>query len=179
MELVSGWQGRVSAIAELFATTFSASEGEAEGALIGALAARLISETDPSDLFVFYASEGDKLVGAIFFSRLRYDADHRRVFVLAPVAIATEQQGRGKGQALIAFGLSALRQAGVDIAVTYGDPAFYSKIGFEPISETLAPAPFRLQMPQGWLGQSLSGEPLTPLKGAVSCVPALNDAAFW
>jgi len=40
-------------------------------------------------------------------------------------------------------------------------------------------APFRLQYPQGWLGQTLDGKVFEPLKGTWRTMPAFNDPAFW
>lgn len=170
---------RASEIAQLFEASFGDSEGADEGRLIGRLALGLIAQTPAEDRFVFVAEEAGGLVGAIVFSRLRYPQDPRQVFVLAPVAVAPGQQGRGIGQGLLRFGLDALRAAGVDVALTYGDPRYYTKVGFAPLSEQDAHAPFPLQMPQGWLGQSLTAQPLTPLKGPSQCVAALNDPVFW
>jgi GNAT superfamily N-acetyltransferase len=87
-----------------------ASEGAEEGALIGALARRLIAETPAEDLRVFTAWEDGTLLGGIFFTRLTYAGDPRTVFMMAPVAVATAHQGKGIGQRLIAHGLDALRQ---------------------------------------------------------------------
>ena len=56
--------------------------------------------------------------------------------MMAPVAVATAHQGKGIGQRLISHGLDALRREGVDIAVTYGDPAFHGRVGFKPVSDT-------------------------------------------
>jgi predicted N-acetyltransferase YhbS len=99
--------------------------------------------------------------------------------MMAPVAVAPAHQGQGIGQRLIAHGLDALRQEGVDIAVTYGDPAFYGRVGFAPVAEAVLPAPQPLRQPQGWLAQSLTGAPLTPLCGPVRCVAAFDDPALW
>jgi putative acetyltransferase len=99
--------------------------------------------------------------------------------MMAPVAVATERQGKGIGQRLIAHGLDALRQEGVDIAVTYGDPAFYGRVGFNPVSEADLPAPQPLNQPQGWIAQSLTDAPLTPLRGPARCVAAFDDPALW
>jgi putative acetyltransferase len=88
-------------------------------------------------------------------------------------------RGRGSGSALIRHGLDALRARGVDVALTYGDPAYYGRIGFRPITTEIAAAPYPLQFPHGWLGQALDGGPLRPLVGEVACVPALADPAFW
>lgn len=179
VELSSGYEGREREIVDLFTAAFTALEGAEAGALIGELVGNLLGGTAEADLFVFTAEEGGLIVGGIVFSRLTYDADERTVFVLAPVAVATEHQGKRIGQRLIAHGLAALREAGVDVAVTYGDPAYYGRVGFRPITETFARAPFVLNHPEGWLGQSLTARELTPLAGAARCVEALNDPAFW
>ena len=76
-------------------------------------------------------------------------------------------------------GLDALRQEGVDIAVTYGDPAFYGRVGFNPVSEADLPAPQPLNQPQGWIAQSLTDAPMTPLRGLAHCVTAFNDPSLW
>jgi predicted N-acetyltransferase YhbS len=179
MEFSTAWQGREQEIIGLVTATFTASDGAEEGALIGDLVRNLLAGTAALDLFVFTAVEAGAIVGCIVFSRLSYDEDERTVFVLAPVAVATDRQGQGIGQALLTHGLTALRDAGVDIALTYGDPAYYSKVGFAPITEAFAPAPFVLKHPEGWLGQSLTDRKMTPLKGPCRCVAALNDPVFW
>lgn len=44
--------------------------------------------------------------------------------MMAPVAVGTAHQGKGIGQRLTTHGLDGLRQEGVNIVVTYGDPGF-------------------------------------------------------
>jgi predicted N-acetyltransferase YhbS len=67
----------------------------------------------------------------------------------------------------------------VDIAATYGDPDFYRRIGFKAITAGEVPAPFPLQQPEGWLGQSLTDAKLAALEGPARCVEAFNDPALW
>ncbi|OOY02715.1 GNAT family N-acetyltransferase [Thioclava sp. F28-4] len=179
MDYSTDYTPHAEAIAELFRATFTASEGAEEGALIGALVRRLITETPAEDLRVFTAWEDGTLLGGIFFTRLAYASDPRTVFMMAPVAVATAHQGKGIGQRLIAHGLDVLRREGMDIAVTYGDPAFYGRVGFEPVSEADLRAPQPLQHPQGWIAQSLTDAPLTPLRGTARCVAAFDDPALW
>jgi predicted N-acetyltransferase YhbS len=135
--------------------------------------------TDPKDQFVFTARDDGRIVGGIVSSRLTYERDARTVFVLAPVAVATDQQAKGIGQRLLTHGLEALRRAGIDVVMTYGDPNYYARVGFAPISEAVAPAPLPLRQPEGWLGQSLTGHTIAPLQGPSRCVEALNDPVFW
>lgn len=179
MEFHLGHATREPEISDLFTATFSDSEGAGEGEIIGRLVRDLMQTTPESDLYVCCAYDGKTLVGCIFFSRLTYEMDARAVFIMSPVAVKTDRQGRKIGQKLIAFGLGGLREQGVDFAVTYGDPNFYSKTGFRQITTEFAAAPLRLNMPQGWLGQSLSGKDAAPLAGPSQCVAALNKPALW
>lgn len=179
MEVSAEYEAHAAAIGDLFSATFTASEGAGEGALIGELARRLMAETPVQDLRVFTTWDRGELVGAILFSRLTYEGDKHTVFVLGPVAVATDRHNQGIGQRLISHGIEMLRQEGVELAVTYGDPNFYRRIGFKAITQDDVPAPFTLQHPEGWLGQSLNNAPLTPLKGPSRCVQAFNDPAFW
>jgi predicted N-acetyltransferase YhbS len=95
------------------------------------------------------------------------------------VAVHSDYQGKGVGQALINFGLKELKDRGVAVVLTYGDPAFYHKVGFHQVSHETIIAPFELSQPEGWLGQSLIGDAVETLRGTCKCVAALNDPAYW
>ena len=179
MNFSTDYETHANAITDLFASTFAASEGAEEGAVVGALARRLITETPAKDLRVVTAWADGTLLGNIIFTRLTYANDPRTVFMMAPVAVSTVHQGKGIGQRLIAHGLDLLRQEGVDITVTYGDPAFYGRVGFKPVSEAELPAPQPLQQPHGWIAQSLTDVPLKRLRGPARCVAAFDDPALW
>lgn len=179
MEFSSSFTGDGQDIVNLFAATFSASENAGEGALIGDFIRRLLNGTAPADFRMFTARDKGALAGAALFTRLTYAHDERTVFILSPMAVATDRQGEGIGQSLLRFALAELRKEGTDIAITYGDPAFYGKVGFQPLTEAVAPPPLPLSQPMGWIGQSLTGAEVTPIKGPCSCVTALNDPRLW
>lgn len=179
MQHSSDFKPHADAIARVFQVAFGASEGAEEGALIGKLARDMLSDTPDAELHVFTTWDDRTLAGAIIFSRLHVPNDHRSVFLLAPVAVAPDQQGKGVGQSLLRYGLSEMRRAGADVAVTYGDPAYYGKVGFQCVTTETVPAPRPLQMPEGWLARSLTDAPLDPIKGPAQCVPAIDDAAYW
>jgi len=163
---------------QLFITTFTASEGEAEGKLIGALVGDLINGTDSRDRRCFAATDDNQILGGIVFSRLSFE-NGTDAFILAPVAVRPDVQGRGIGQRLIRFGLEALAQEGVELVITYGDPGFYAKVGFAPITPAVIPPPVPLQHPEGWLAQSLTGQEIQPIQGPSTCVAALHNPHFW
>lgn len=169
---------RADEIKSLFTAVFSDSEGQSEGLLIGNLAYELMTETDRKDLYGFTALEQDTLIGCIFFSRLTFESDIC-AFILSPVAILTSHQGRGVGQELINFGIQCLKAAGVELVVTYGNPDYYAKVGFHPITEETVRAPRQLTYPHGWLGQSLVGASIEPMAGRSTCVKALDKPEYW
>jgi len=179
MEFRTGHASQESDICDLFATTFSASEGQAEGAAIGALVRELMETTPSQDLFVWSAYEGKELIGCIFFSRLDFPQDDRTAFILSPVAVKTTHQNTGVGQKLIAHGLDELRRYHIDFVATYGDPNFYAKIGFRQITKEFASPPLDLNFPEGWLGQFLAGTYESPMIGASRCASALNKPELW
>jgi len=179
MQFTTNYKDKPQDIIAMFAETFTQSEGADAGQLIKGLVSDMLASLTADDMRVFSAVEDGTLLGSIIFTRLTYDQDTRTVFILSPVAISPSQQGKGLGQQLIQHGLQALHAGGVDIVVTYGDINFYGRAGFGLISEAEAPAPQPLQYPEGWLGQSLSGDRFGPLKGPARCVAPLADPDLW
>jgi len=165
-------------VTKLFTSVFASSEGEEEGKLIGGLVSKLSLNIDNEEIICFGAFENESLIGAIFFTRLRFN-ESILVYILAPAAVSTKHQGKGVGQALINYGLSELKKRSVNVAITYGDPSFYSKVGFEALSESVIQAPLKLSMSIGWLGQSLTEDPIPTINEHPTCVKEFNDPVYW
>ncbi|MCD1620040.1 GNAT family N-acetyltransferase [Salipiger manganoxidans] len=172
-------QGARPDLAALVTAVFSASEGAAEGAVVGGLVRDLLATTPAADIRVFCATEAGETLGGVIFTRLDFPEDPHRVLLLSPMAVATAMQGQGVGLALLRHALAALRAEGWDVALTYGDPAFYGRSGFARITEAQARAPLPLSMPQGWLGRSLDAGAMPVLRGQSRCVAALDRAELW
>ena len=170
--------GNIEEIKQLFTKVFSDSEGESEGLLIGSLAYDMMTSTDAQELYGFIAIENKEIIGSIFFTRLKFEYEVN-AFILSPVAIHTDYQGKGIGQKLIHYGIKHLKESGVTLVFTYGDPEFYSKVGFKLITEQLVKAPFKLTYPEGWLAQSLVSDEIEPILGKSYCVEALNKPEYW
>ncbi len=166
------------AVVDLFASVFTSAEGEKEGRLIGSLSYGLASRIDNTEILCFGSYENESLIACIFFTRLRFNVPVQ-VYMLAPVAVSTESQGRGVGQSLIAYGLNEMKRRCANVAVTYGDPAFYAKSGFVPLSEDVIRAPLALSMPAGWLGQSLTDEPIAAIHERPVCVKEFDYPVYW
>ncbi len=169
---------KVKEINDLFIKTFSDSEGKSEGLIIGELTNRFMTKTDANDFYCFVATEEDEIVGGVFFSRLTFESNIK-AYILSPMATSTKYQGKGIGQKLINFGHNILKENGVELVITYGDINFYSKVGYNIISEEIVPAPLKLSYPEGWLGQSLVSDTIESIAGKSYCVEALNQADLW
>ena len=178
MKLVSFNSNHIEEIKQLFIKVFSDADGESEGELIGSLTYDIMTSTDSKDLYGFVAVEDEQIIGSIFFTRLTFQ-NNIDAFLLSPVAIQTSFQGKGIGQKLINFGIDHLKKKKVSIVFTYGDPNFYSKVGFKQITEKTANAPFKLSQPEGWLAQSLVSDNITPITGNSLCVEAFNKPEIW
>lgn len=165
-------------ITSLFTSVFSSSEGEKEGRLIGNLASELSSGIDNQEIICFGTDEEESIIGAIFFTRLRFN-EAIQVYMLAPVAVSTKHQGKGVGQTLINYGLNDIKNRSVAVAITYGDPSFYSKVGFQTLPENVIQAPLKLSMPEGWLGQSFTREKIPTINERPTCVKEFNDPVYW
>lgn len=165
-------------ITHLFNSVFSVSGGEEEGKLIGNLASELSLGTDDEGIICLGAYEEELIIGVIFFTRLQFD--HAiNAYMLAPVAVSTKHQGKGVGQSLITYGLNELKTRSVNMVITYGDPSFYSKMGFQPVSENIIKAPLKLSMPEGWLGLSLTEEKIPTINERPTCVKEFNNPVYW
>ena len=166
------------ALTKLFTAVFNASAGSKEGKAIGNLVSALSADMDNRTIIGFGSHAKKSMVGSIFLTRLQFN-QAVRIYLLGPVAVHTKYQGKGIGQALINFGLETLKNRSVDAVVTYGDPSFYSKVGFQPLSESIIQAPLALSMPHGWLGQSLTQAPIPTIAQHPSCVKAFDHPIYW
>ena len=178
MKLTTYKKSDIEEIKQLFTKVFSDSEGQGEGLLIGSLVFDLMMTTENKDIYGFVAIENNQIVGSIFFTRLTFQ-NGVNAFLLSPVAIDTNYQRKGFGQNLINFGINQLKEKGVRLAFTYGDPNFYGKVGFRNITEKIAKAPLKLTQPEGWLCQPLVGDEIEPIAGSSYCVKALNKPVYW
>jgi len=139
MKLSTYDSNNAAEVEQLFIKTFSDSEGQSEGEVIGHLVRGFMDSTDGNDLHCFKATEDEQIIGSIFFTRMTFESGIN-AFILSPVATHTDHQGKGVGQKLINFGLAVLKENGVELVITYGDPGFYSKVGFSVITEQVVPA---------------------------------------
>lgn len=77
------------------------------------------------------------IVGHVAFSPVALDGEREDPpgVGLAPVAVHPDRQRVGIGRWLIEEGLTILREQGTPYVVVLGDPAYYSRFGFERADE--------------------------------------------
>lgn len=82
-----------------------------------------------------YVAESDgQVVGHVGLTWSWLDAPDRLVdvLVLSPLSVLPDRQGSGVGRALVARAIEAADEAGAPLLFLEGDPAYYSRVGFEP-----------------------------------------------
>ncbi len=105
----------------------------------GVLTISLVAET------VAEAPEqGNQIIGHVAISpvtiSVRIGADNtERWYGLGPIAVLPEQQGLGVGSKLMVAALDRLRRLGASGCVLLGDPLYYQRFGFKPISSLVLP----------------------------------------
>ncbi len=79
------------------------------------------------------------IVGQVAFSPARTSGGMSGWYALGPVAVLPGRQGVGIGSMLVRTGLEAVSELGAVGCILTGDPAYYSRFGFEPAPQSAPP----------------------------------------
>jgi predicted N-acetyltransferase YhbS len=126
---------------------------------------RLREGVEPEPGLSFVARENGTLRGSIRFWPVLVGA--QPALLLGPLAVESEQRGRGIGVALMERGIAEARQLGHRAVLLVGDLPYYGRVGFAAV------APGRVKFPgpvdRGRiLGLALADGALDTLEGEVS-----------
>jgi len=96
-----------------------------------------------SDSTGYVAVHDGRVVGHVRLTRGWIDAEARliEVLVLSPLSVAPDLQRRGIGRALVQRAVAEAERAGSPAVFLEGDPAYYSRLGWQPASELGVTAP--------------------------------------
>ena len=90
-----------------------------------------------SDCFLpeldFVAEANGELIGSIMYTKANVFCDNGETFPavsFGPLSVLPEWQGKGIGSALVRHSLMRAGELGYSAVLIYGDPAFYSRLGF-------------------------------------------------
>jgi putative acetyltransferase len=167
-------QDNVLELNELYLNAFPDNEGEA----VSRLAIDFLINY-PEDSISIACFDNQKIIGHIAFSQIISERpiDHK-AFILAPLAVSQEFQGKGVGAKLVNEGLNYLIKNEVDTVCVYGDPNFYSRFGFETSKGKDFVPPYKLSIPNGWQAKSLSDNRLKE-QFRFSCIEPLMNENLW
>ena len=76
------------------------------------------------------------ILGQVAFSPARTSGGLPGWYALGPVAVQPTRQRAGVGSALVRTGLEAVSELGAVGCILTGNPAFYSRFGFERVPES-------------------------------------------
>ena len=152
--------------------------GSGEGKRVAQLACAILSDESAKPLVSLVAEEDGKIVGNVIFSTVNINGSEGvSVYILAPLAVASDYQKNGLGKNLIKSGLDELINLGADIILVLGDPNYYKHAGFK--SEHNIIAPYELAYPQAWMALELKAGVLATVKGVAQCARSLSSPEYW
>lgn len=106
--------------------------------------------------------EDEVVVGHIIFTRCNTQPDFDvqksgpTGALLGPLGVAPTHQRQGLGSALVHAGLQRLATMGVRQIFVLGDPAYYTRFGFQPERNILPPYPIPDQWADAWQSMPLA-----------------------
>jgi len=116
---------------------------------------------DAANVLSLVATIDSQLAGHVVFTRSRIVEDSERTALLGPLAVSPVYQRQGVGGALVRAGLQRLEHENVDRVFVLGDPAYYSRFGFQPGAAATPPYPLPAEWQDAWQSLSLTGSDLS------------------
>ena len=93
---------------------------------------RLREGVDPEPGLSFVATENGVLRGSVRFWPVYVGAEP--ALLLGPLAVESDQRGRGIGIALMERGIAGAKAKGHGAIILVGDAPYYARVGFAPIA---------------------------------------------
>ncbi|MGI9290258.1 MAG: GNAT family N-acetyltransferase [Gammaproteobacteria bacterium] len=150
---------------------------ETEAESVAQLALDLLADKSAEPLLSLVAIEQDRIIGHVLFTSIKIDNQNINGYIMAPLAVAPADHGKGVGSQLIKEGLLILRSRGTKVVLVLGDPNYYSRFGFKA-GHKLKP-PHDIAYPEAWMALELQDSYLETLSGTVTCADSLNAKQHW
>ena len=125
---------------------------------------RLREGVDPTSSLSFVAIEAGILRGSVRFWPVFVGKEP--ALLLGPLAVQSDQRGRGIGIALMQAGIEQARALGHRAIILVGDPPYYARVGFTPLPRDSVQFPGPVDRGR-ILGLALADGALELLKGEV------------
>ena len=102
----------------------------------------LVHKLHSSDVLIrelaYVATDGEMIVGNILYTKsniISDETDKVQVLTFGPVSVLPTYQRKGIGSALINHTKQIATDMGYRAILIYGDPAYYSRVGFSPAED--------------------------------------------
>ncbi len=152
--------------------------GQPEGETVSQLAIDILEDKTAQPILSLVAEQNHEIIGNIIFSSVNIEGIKGvSAYILAPLAVTKDHQGKGIGTKLINQGIQTLKTRGAEIVLVLGDPNYYTRTGFKA-GHNLE-APYKLEHPEAWMAQELVEGVLTKTQGTVRCASSLNSPEHW
>jgi len=129
------------------------------------------------------AVAGADVVGHVIFTDCAIDGVSARVALLGPLLVTPDRQRQGIGGRLVRDGFRRLEQAGTGWVYVLGDPAYYSRLGFQAEDDVAPPYSVPAdELPVEWQGawQSVSlRDDGKPPQGRLLVPQPWRQEAMW
>jgi predicted N-acetyltransferase YhbS len=126
---------------------------------------RLREGVDPEASLSFVAVETGTLRGSVRFWPIY--VGNEAALLLGPLAVQSDQRGRGIGIALMQRGIEEARRLGHRAIILVGDEPYYSRVGFAPLAKDSVKFPGAVDRSR-ILALALVGGAADSLKGEIS-----------
>jgi len=148
-----------------------------EADLVGAL----LQDPTAQPSLSLLAFDAGKPVGHVLFTKVALAGTSGDVSaaILAPLAVLPEYQRKGVGRALIERGAGMLAASGVQLLFVLGDPAYYTRCGFEPAAQHGLRAPYPIVPEEAWMVRPLAPGILGSVAGVIACAESLARPEYW
>ena len=156
--------------------------GNDEGPVIANLVEEMLADPTSQPILSLVAEQAGEIVGHVLFTSVQLEPDSpASAQILAPLAVAGDQQGQGIGTQLVNEGLVQLERAGCELVFVLGYPKYYSRFGFSPAGERgfHAPYPIPAKNADAWMVTELSPGTIDKYEGTVRCSRTLDQQKYW
>ena len=165
-------------ISNFFYNVFFQSEGKQEGLTLQELTLQLTDQIQDPSILGIKAHSNSEILGSLFLTQLQFQ-EGIQAYLLAPVGVHPNHQGKKIGTQLIEHAIQYLKSQDTPFLMTYGDPKYYSRFGFQGVSEQVLPPPFPLSQPEGWMYRGIKLNRIPVITGKALCVEPFNQRNLW
>lgn len=165
-------------ISNFFYDVFFQSEGKQEGLTLQELTLQLTDQIQDPSILGIKAHSNSEILGSLFLTQLQFQ-EGIQAYLLAPVGVHPNHQGKKIGTQLIEHAIQYLKSQDTPFLMTYGDPKYYSRFGFQGVSEQVLPPPFPLSQPEGWMYRGIKLNRVPVITGKALCVEPFNQRNLW